>query len=343
VKISRKNTLSEQVVFVDGLPGCGKTLLSNIVSSMDRVELLTYAYEIEHYCALHFLDEISLNSAQSQVQMAVDIRLYNTMMGREVNFRPSDLSSVFQNHNISRYINRLFTPGDESVPNYIEETRPVLNLTTHQLLAHSEPIWKSLKNKCIFIEVVRHPLYMVRQQILNEKNVFGTSRSFDLYFMHDSGVEIPYYVYGWEDEYLKCNEQERVVAYIKYMTDRTKKAKEKLKKEYNAKILTIPFEKFVLNTDPWVKKIESILEVSPSSATFKVMNDQNVPRDMIAQGVDIDIYRRCGWVPPNVELTERDELNIRREEIVKEVSSDALLILDRISKEYESQYWNPDV
>jgi len=127
------------------------------------------------------------------------------------------------------------------------------------------------------------------------------------------------------------------------MTDRTKKAKEKLKKEYNAKILTIPFEKFVLNTDPWVKKIESILEVSPSSATFKVMNDQNVPRDMIAQGVDIDIYRRCGWVPPNVELTERDELNIRREEIVKEVSSDALLILDRISKEYESQYWNPDV
>ena len=44
-----------------------------------------------------------------------------------------------------------------------------------------------------------------------------------------------------------------------------------------------------------------------------------------------------------MELTERDELNIRREEIVKEVSSDALLILDRISKEYESQYWNPDV
>jgi hypothetical protein len=63
---------------------------------------------------------------------------------------------------------------------------------------------------------------------------------------------------------------------------------------------------------------------------------------MVSQGVDLDIYRRCGWKPPEENSTERDELNIRREEISGEISSDALAVLDRLSKEYEGQYWKLD-
>ena len=44
-KTSRRLSLAKKIVFIDGLEGCGKTLFSTVISSLDRVEKLTYAYE----------------------------------------------------------------------------------------------------------------------------------------------------------------------------------------------------------------------------------------------------------------------------------------------------------
>ncbi len=134
MEISKYKTLTRKVVFVDGLTGCGKTLFSPIIAALDKVELLSYSYEIENYCALYFLKELNLNTAKSQVRLTADLKLYNTMMGREVNFRPSDLSSVLKSHDPSIYFKRIFDKGDEEVPDIIKRKDPILNLTTHQLL-----------------------------------------------------------------------------------------------------------------------------------------------------------------------------------------------------------------
>ena len=91
-----------------------------------------------------------------------------------------------------------------------------------------------------------------------------------------------------------------------------------------------------------MEKIAKAIGTEITDTTRKVMKEQNVPRDMVAQGIDLDIYRRCGWVPPKNGTTERDELNIRREDVAREVSGEVLVILDGLSKEYEEKYWNPD-
>ena len=57
-EIVRKGHLAEKIVIVDGLAGCGKTLISPIISAMDRVELLNYAFEIEYICRLFYLNKI---------------------------------------------------------------------------------------------------------------------------------------------------------------------------------------------------------------------------------------------------------------------------------------------
>ena len=50
LEICRSKYLAEKVIFVDGLAGCGKTLISSIVSSFNQVELLSYCYAIEWIC-----------------------------------------------------------------------------------------------------------------------------------------------------------------------------------------------------------------------------------------------------------------------------------------------------
>ena len=70
------------------------------------------------------------------VKWFLDLKIYNTMMSRDVNFRFSDISSAFQNAQPMRYIKRLLK-GDEIIPKKIKDNNPILNLTTHNLLGLS--------------------------------------------------------------------------------------------------------------------------------------------------------------------------------------------------------------
>jgi len=337
----RKPHLAEKIVMVGGLDGCGKTLFSPIISALDRVELPTYSYEIEHYCSLYFLQKLSLQSASTLIRMQTDLKLYHTMMGREVNFRPTDLSSVQMFHSPTQYFERLFQPGDETIPDVINKKNPILNLIIHNVLFISDPIWNALGSRCIYIEVIRHPLYMVRQQHLNMQKLIDDVRDFIIYYERGE-KSYPYWTEGWEDLFDQSSDIERSVHYIDQMTQRVEKAKKVLREKYKANILTIPFEQFVLDPDPWVEKIALAIGSKITDNTKNVMLQQKVPREKIAQGLDLEIYKRCGWVPPIDGATERDELLVRREDVSREASEEVMLILDKLCEDYEKLYWNPD-
>lgn len=335
-QIVRKSNLVEKVVFVDGQPGCGKTMLSPIIASLDRVELLTYAYEIEFFCVLYFFKKIHLDAVQTLIRMMTDLRLYNTMMCRETNFRPSDLSSIFKDIDPLAYMGRLLKKGDAVIPDRIQQERPILHLTTHDLVTYSDPIFSALGKKAVFIEVVRHPLYMVKQQMLNMERLVGDARDFYIYFRYQD-KSFPYYTHGIEELFLKSNSMERAIYVIERMTQLTKEARERLRKKYNAQILTIPFEHFVLNPWPFLQEIEKLLETKITTVARKMMKRQKVPRGMISQGRDAPIYRRCGWNPPSIYSNEKKELETRRDFVVNNASAEALQMLDRLSRQYEEQ------
>jgi hypothetical protein len=341
LSISRKPQLAENIVMIGGLDGCGKTLLSPIIAALDRVELPTYVYEIEHYCALYYLKKLSLNTASALIRMQTDYKLYNLMMSREINFRPTDLSSVLKYHNPTKYFERLFQPGDKAIPDDVYRTKPILNLTIHNVLYSSDPIWNALGDRCTFIEVLRHPLYMVRQQSLNMDNLVNNVRDFCIYYSFKER-NYPYWVQDWEDIFDESSGMERSVHYINYMTRRTEQAKHDLREKYQAKILTIPFEQFVLDPEPWIRQISSALGTEITDTTKNIMFQQKVPREKIAQGIDLEIYRRCGWVPPIGGVTEREELLIRREEVALESSDEVMSIIDQLSEAYEQNYWKPN-
>ena len=336
----RKPHLAEKIVMHGGLAGCGKTLFSPIISALDRVELPTYSYEIEHYCSLYFLQKLSLQSASTLIRMQTDLKLYHTMMGREVNFRPTDLSSVQMFHSPTQYFERLFQPGDEVIPDVVSKKNPILNLIIHNVLFISDPVWKALGDRCIFIEVVRHPLYMVRQQTLNMQRLINDVRDFSINYERGE-KSYPYWAEGWEDLFDQSSDAERSVHYIDQSTQRIEKAKKVLREKYKANILTIPFEQFVLDPEPWVEKIATSIGTKITENTRKVMFQQKVPREKIAQGLDLQVYRRCGWVPPKEGASEREELMIRRKDVELDSSVSSLKVLDRLCDDYEKKHWKP--
>ena len=337
MKISKKNDMGNQVIFIDGLPGCGKTLFSPIVSSMKNVEQYIFSYEVEQYCGLYILGNMNLNSTSVMIKEALDLRIYNLMMSREVNFRPSDLSSVTKYHNPSLYEDRLSSPGDEDVVREISEKKPILNVALHQSLAFSEPIWEALGNRCSFIEIVRHPAYMIEQQSVNFETVAGCKRDFDLQFLYQ-GKELPYFAFGWEEDYIKSTSIEKSINFIYHHAIKTENLKSKIQLKYPDKILTIPFEKFVINPMPWLSKIEIILNTQITEKTEFVMSQQRVPRLRISDGIDLDIYKRFGWKPPKDNISDEQELLNRKNKILENVNKECSMKFEEICNNYERKF-----
>jgi len=336
IKVNREPHLAEKIVFVDGLGGCGKTMLSPILSSFERVELLTYAYEIEHICSLYYLKKIEKDAAVAMVRMLTDLQLYKTMMSREINFRPGDLSSVFRDTKPLRYFLRLFREGDEAIPARVAKEKPILHLTTHNLLAFSEPIFSALEKRGMFIQLVRHPLYMIKQNTVNMASVVGDVRDFSIYYQYKKNPMI-YYFLDKEDLFLAANPVEKAIYYLEKLTEMTEILKKGLHNNLSDQILTIPFELFVVDPWPYIRKIEELLETKMTSLTNKIMEQQKVPRKMYADGIGLKIYKRFGWESSKTS-SEEEEFLLRRQYVAERVSEKAMKVLDRLSIDYEEKY-----
>jgi hypothetical protein len=332
LKVIRQKQLAEKIVIVDGQPGCGKTMLSPIIASMERVELLSYAFEVEFICRLFHLKKIEADAAISMVKMLVDHKLYQTMMGRDTNFRYSDLSSVFRDSNPWRYFKRIFQKGDLDIPKKIKNQRPILNLTTHDLLGSSDPIISAFGDRVLFIEVVRHPLYMVKQQKLNMDRLVNNPRDIQINIEFE-GNQLPYYAHGWEKQFTNLNSMEKAIYCIEKTTHNSNLKRQVWKNNKKLTILTIPFEKFVIEPLPYMKEIEKYLGTTIGKKTNKVMKQNNVPRTIISDSPALEIYKRCGMDLPS-ENSEENELIKRRNEVRENVSNGALKLMDKLSKEY---------
>lgn len=342
--VTRSSHLVETVVFVDGLGGCGKTLFSPIISALPRVELMTYAYEIEHICALYFLNKITQDAACTMIRLLADLQLYNTMMSRETNVRPSDLSSIWHDARPWRYIRRLLQKGDETIPERIAKEKPILQLTTHELCSMNEPIFSALGKRVVFIEIVRHPLYMLKQQTLNMEGFRSNQeRDFSIRIRYEN-QEVPYFTRGWEKLFLSSNAIDRAIYYIQKLTATTEETRAKLIPQFGNQIIVIPFERFVLDPWPYMEIITNRLEVAMTPLTRRVIKKQNVPRKKYAEGIKRSIYNRCGWEPAEKGTSEIQEFAKRRQFAVeKGASAEALNILDTLSAQYERQYLGGEI
>jgi len=338
-KLVSELSFDSKVIFVDGLPGCGKTLISNAITSIDNVELLSYMYEVEHVCALYKLGHISLESGAVQIQKLVDVKVYNQMMSRDVNFRYSDLSSVFKYHNPEKYFKRLFSEGDEVIPEKIIREKPILNIAIHNNIAFSSPIINALKRRCFYINILRHPIYMIKQQSLNFKNIHGTNRDFEIHFKYGKN-NIPYFAIGWEREYVKSNSVEKSIYFIKNIIENSKVNINKYKSSKDVQYIEIIFEEFVKDPLIYLKSIADLLNSKLTTNYNTILSSQNIPRDHVSKGLDLPIYRRCGWESPTLE-SEKAEVASLKERFSSQVKKPVKAILNQICEDYESSFWAP--
>lgn len=337
VHITRALRLTGQVVFVGGLPGCGKTMMTPIIGSLARVELQKFNEPLEHVCGLRILGRLEEDAATALIRLFTDLDLYKLMMSREVNLRPLDLTSIFRNPGTWRYLRRLIQPGDAEAVARIQREQPILHITMHNALAISPPLFEALGEAACILEVVRHPLYMLKQWRAYVERYGTDVRELTLWIDHQ-GRAVPFWARGWEERFLASNPMDKTIYGIAHLLDMGRTALEHLPPQQRAQVLTVPFEPFVLDPWPWLHHMKAVLGTRVTAATKREMTRQRVPRQRIADGVARKIYKQYGWEPVQGDASEREELSTRRRFAAKEATPEAMDVLDRLSAEYETTY-----
>lgn len=335
--IAKRPFIAERIVFLDGLTGCGKTMMGPILGSFRRMQIGRLEHIYEYLCALDDLGKMDPQAAQFMFGMYTDLAVYNVMISRELNFRWTDLTSVFRNPNTFEYIKRLFAKDGNIVLERIRNEKPILQLISHQALGIMDLGFRTLGNRLRVVEMVRHPLYLLEHWYSYIDRHGTDSRDFTIWVDHQ-GKALPWFAKGWEEKYSRSGPMDRVIYSIDWLNQKVNTTQAKLNQSQRDQILTIPFEKFVLDPFSFIDRIAKLLDTESTRLTKQILHQQKCPRLQVAAGPNKEIYRRYGWSKPPSGMSEEEALSAKRDYAKKLASPDALRLLDQMSLDYEKQY-----
>jgi hypothetical protein len=310
--LNRPTNLTNKVIIIDGMIGGGKELVSMITSSLPKVEMWMHKVKIEHVCALNHLGHISLNGAKTLLQTWIDEAFFDLNMSRDVNFRPSDHSSMFYYIKPITYLKRLFDNKSKAIERVFKE-KPAVNLMTHVNTSYAKPLFEAFGERLIYIRVTRHPMtkYMINhnrrwtERWGNEE--IDTQILYKAQSENSNLVNIPFFAKDFEKKYLKANSTDRTIFLFDEWIRKSDIFIDNIKKTTKAKIIEIPFEKFVFQPNDYVKEIALSLGVELNKATLKMMRRQKVPRKSLTDAPNSKSFKKLGWEKPKKILSLTEE------------------------------------
>lgn len=332
--MEREKHVVDQVLYLDGLTGTGKTMMGPLLGSFERVEIGRFDHIHEHLCALDFLGKIDKDAAEFMIKMYADLAIYNSMISRDTNFRPTDLSGIFRNPYALEYIGRLFKKDGNAVMSRLASKRPILHIVAHQVLGIMDLSLRSFGSRVKVVEMVRHPLYLLEHWDSYIERHGTDPRDFTVWIEYNK-KSLPWFAAGWEDRYLASSSFDKVIYSLDWLIKKVDQLLGSLNESQKKQIVFIPFEHFVLQPAPYLKNIESLLGVGMTQMTKKILKQQKVPRTRVTAGPALEIYKKYGWKAPDYNQNEKIAFNKKKEFAFSKASKAALPVLEALCCKYE--------
>lgn len=282
IKIVRPQNLLENLVVVDGMSTAGKSLIAPIISSFERSELWRVNYMNDYIPTINALGRMDSDVAAALLNLMADVDIYNLMISRDTNFRPTDDSSVQKNNLFDRYQERLSVKDGEEVKHKILLEKPIHTMMVHYLFGNSGILFSAFGKKLkLYIVMVRHPLWLVENwyNAAWHDRIGRDEREFQLCCDIDGNI-VPWFAAQYADEYMRLLPLARTIKAISALLNDFNAQYEKLNVQDKSKVMFIPFELFA--TDPWpfLNRIMASLCTRATVKTNGIMEKMDVPRKL---------------------------------------------------------------
>lgn len=290
-----KESFLKDVVIVTGCPTAGKSVLAPIVASLARAENFQMSILLEHLCTLNHLDKLSDDVLTFLLRYIVDFMQYDNMIGRDLNFRFTDETSIWNTPDPRKYFDRLLSERGDFIVDEINKKRPLLVVALSDAFWHAKK-WFNAYPILKMVYIGRHPIDTVyswyNHRYGEEVSLSSRGKSGDITYgseTYNSRINqvlltrvndhvVPYYALDWEDRYSELPEMDRVIYMIKTIRDNYTKSFASLSDKEREGVLFLTFDETVTITDQVVAKICSFLNTERTFYTSVVLERENCPR-----------------------------------------------------------------
>ena len=270
-----------KLIGITGIARTGKALVGGLVASLEKVEKINVNLMWELANQLNFTKQINDESSVFLLRKGFSIISYNLALGREVNTRPNDFSSILLNKNPNTYFRRIKKAKEgDGVFKKMKKDLFKVPILIHYALLHSKIIFKAFPD-IKMIQVEKNPIELSYSWI-NKKygsEFYKNERGGILTFKKNKKI-FPWFAYGWENLYFSLNETDKIVYLLDKLTKLQNLQYKKLNRIQKRKIIKIHFENFVSNPKFYVKKIEKFLNSKKTYLSNKFLLNEKCPRKL---------------------------------------------------------------
>lgn len=269
------------VIVVDGLWGVGKTAVTSVIGAMKNVEKMRLDHVHEYVCTMNHLDKMSDDATQFMLLTYADIDQYSNLIGREINFRPSDASGTKNTPGSTlKYLRRLFADDGDQIVDHIQTKNIALHVVSHQVLPVGEPLFEAFDSRLKMVHIVRHPMHLARywnDYLRDSLRHREFTVSFDV-----RGEKVPWWAANWADDYIAMNTMDRALSSISHLYDLLIDRFERHRND--PRLLVISFEDIVMRPQTTFPRIAEFLGRDLSRKTDKILARERIPRPTITHG-----------------------------------------------------------
>ena len=338
-RAENKKTFSDELVMVDGLIGGGKSLLADVICSYDEIDPWQLALPIELVCNLHLAGEMSLNAAKKTAVQFFDEIRRDMVFGRNLNGNFYDQTSMFRRGrrlDMLRFFRKVSALRDTLANDpYGHGLHGRVCLVTHHNIQNALLIQNVLAPRLRYFWITKQPAS--RPMILQVASWLsrwaqGQGSNF-LVSRGDHNFPVTLLEEHISD-YQRFDEIGRAVLLIGSWLERGFNTCSELENlGLNKTVITIPFEKFIVEPYPYLETIEEVLGCSRNRNVERELKRQKVPRmNVVDYGATPD-QRRLG------KKSRGNETVVNVLDWVEDQSgADAAAALEAFQRSYESRF-----
>ena len=218
-------------------------------------------------------------TAQQLIRCEVDMRCYEMLIGRNLNHRLLDKSSIYNVPNYQKFLNRSKEPNPETFIKIFYKKELYSSFILHESMSNIKLYFETFpKMKCI--SIVRNPIdiaYSWYKRGLGKR--WGTDPTlFQITFTKGSGNKVfPWFAVGWEDLYLELDEVNRAILSVKSLIEIARKSYHALPVDIKKRILVISFERLTSDPHSEITKISKFLGKKPLPEIKEILEREKLP------------------------------------------------------------------
>ena len=267
-----------KLVGIAGIARTGKALMGGFTSTFKGSEKINVNLMWELANQLNYTKQMNDSAAIFLLRRGFYTIAYNLAIGREVNSRPKEYSSISSYRDKYLYKSRIkYSKDGDIVFNKMKKKKFIVPMLIHDALVHSKILLKAFPSIKL-IQMEKNPIELAYSWLNRNfgSKAYQKDRVGILTFKLRNRI-LPWYVYGWENKYLKLKEPDKIVYILEKLINKQNHEYSKLGKN-KKRILHIFFEKFITEPEVCSKKIENFLGLKRTNYSKIFLKTNYCPR-----------------------------------------------------------------